>query len=69
VSPEEGKEVIIEYNKIKAERDQYEAENKELKESFQYQLEKRLEYFKKYQELKKENEALREQINKMMEDE
>ncbi len=69
MSPEEGKEVIIEYNKIKAERDQYEAENKELKESFQYQLEKRLEYFKKYQELKKENEALREQINKMMEDE
>lgn len=31
MSPEEGKEVIIEYNKIKAERDHYKAENEALK--------------------------------------
>lgn len=48
----------LSYEAVKKQRDQYKTENKELKESFQYQLEKRLEYFKKYQELKQENEKL-----------
>lgn len=46
------------YEEVKKQRDQYKQENEELKESFQYQLEKRLEYFKKCQELKEKNKKL-----------
>ncbi|MDW3788488.1 hypothetical protein QI357_01520 [Staphylococcus saprophyticus] len=38
-------------------------EKEQLEESFQYQLEKRLEYFTKCKELKQENKALRLQSN------
>lgn len=40
-----------------------EQENEELKQAFHYQLEKRLKYFNKYQQLKHENKALRLQSN------
>lgn len=46
------------YEAVKKQRNQYKQENEELKESFQYQLEKRLEYFKKCQELKEKNKKL-----------
>ena len=55
----------LSYEEVKKQRDQYKQENEELKESFRYQLEKRLEYFKKCQELKKKNEEYRKEIEKL----
>ncbi|MDW4402010.1 hypothetical protein QI045_00490 [Staphylococcus saprophyticus] len=42
-------------------------EKEQLEESFQYQLEKRLEYFTKCQELKKENTQLKEKNGELQE--